>query len=79
MTEPLSVTGRGVRPHYKVRVVLPGATLHLASRNVPQRSWLVGTGEAEVDADWIEDPRCGDTLGYIDWSQVIGLTWRWSE
>jgi hypothetical protein len=29
-------------------------------------------------AEWIEDPRFGDTVGFIDWSQVVALTWRWT-
>jgi hypothetical protein len=31
------------------------------------------------DADWIDDHRCGDSVGFIDWGQVAAITWRWSE
>ena len=44
----------GLKPHYKVRIVLPGAILHLASWNVPTVD-----ASRQVAADWIDDPGYG--------------------
>ena len=75
MTTPLQATNRGLRPHYKVRVVLPGAILHLAS-------WTEPTFPPEVRgplvANWINDPDYGDTIGFVDWSQMVAVTWRYA-
>ena len=35
MTKAVSAVERGLKPHYKVRIVLPGAILHLASKDEP--------------------------------------------
>jgi hypothetical protein len=78
MTKPREATARGLKPHYKVRVALPGSVLHLASWSEPRfRPKLnVPYIEAEIQADWILDPDYGDTIGYVDWDQVIAVTWR---
>jgi hypothetical protein len=34
---------------------------------------------AHVEADWIDDPDYGDTIGRIDWESVLAVTWRWSQ
>lgn len=72
MTKQIIASELGLEPHYKVRVVLPGALLHLASKHAPKKTpdgW---------HADWIDDHRYGDTIGFIDWNQVAAITWRWS-
>lgn len=62
----------------KVRVALTsGAILHLVARGEPE----IVRGEdhlVRVDADWVvgADVDAGDTLGYIDWPQVVAVTWR---
>ncbi len=77
MTKAMTATERGLAPHWKVRVVLPGALLHLASRTEPVVQQ--GAGEAgEVSADWICAPDYGDTIGHLDWTKVIAITWRYS-
>ncbi len=69
---------RELEPHWRVRVVLPGALIHLASRSEPKvLSYL--NRVTEVHGDWIEDSDYGDTIGFIDWSAVVGVTWRWSS
>jgi hypothetical protein len=75
MTKPIKATENGLKPHYKVRVALPGSLLHLASWNEPR---CLKTSPF-VEADWIDEPGYGDTLGRIDWSSVLAVTWRWSE
>ena len=61
--------------YYRVRVVLPGGTIYLGSRDAPHQlpssvNWI---------ADWIADEReKGDTIGFIEWRQVVAITWRWS-
>jgi hypothetical protein len=73
VTKPLIATDRGLEPHWKVRVVLPNVPLHLASRTEPRI-----VGDRVVDADWIEGHEYGDTLGFIDWSAVVAVTWRYA-
>jgi hypothetical protein len=58
-------------PHFKVRVVFPGACLYLASWDQPV---LV---ETEAKADWIDDPDYGDSIGFVQWNHVVAVTWRW--
>lgn len=72
MPKQIIASDLGLEPHYKVRVVLPGALLHLASKDEPAET-LDGW-----QADWIRDHRYGDTVGFIDWNQVTAITWRWS-
>lgn len=79
MTTPLKATKLGLTSHFEVRLVLVGAIVHLASRTEPvpmldDAGRLVG-----VTTDTITDPAYGDTLGYIDWSAVTAVSWRWSE
>jgi hypothetical protein len=83
MTKQIIASELGLDPHYKVRIVLPGALLHLASKDEPrvtdwqapeEQQWR-GNGWV---ADWIDDHRYGDTIGFIDWNQVMAITWRWS-
>ena len=76
MTKPIKATEHGLEPHYKVRVVLPGAIVHLASWDQPQNDQL---DDEMWSADWIDDSEYGDTIGFIDWSEVRAVTWRWSE
>jgi hypothetical protein len=84
MTKPISAAAEGLDAHYKVRVVVSGAILHLASKTEPVNWMTTGRGRAysitpEWTADWITDHRYGDTIGFIDWSKVQAITWRWCE
>jgi hypothetical protein len=80
MTKPVSATKTGLKPHYKVRIVLLGVVLHLASTTQPRITRELAYGSiVNVQADWIDDPRYGDTFGHIDWPAVKAITWRWSE
>lgn len=72
MAKQIIASELGLEPHYKVRVVLPGALLHLASKVEPEK------GPDGWHADWIDDHRYGDTAGFIDWHAVVAVTWRWS-
>lgn len=65
--------------YYKVRVVLPGALIHLASTTEPEVKLERFTERiSNVTADWLQTPECGDTVGYIDWPEVTAITWRWT-
>ena len=78
MTRRQRASEQGLEPHFKVRLVLPGALIHLASQTEPR--WGVdGDGQRVLLADWIEDPDYGDTIISIDWSAVVAATARWSE
>jgi hypothetical protein len=74
MTKPLDAGTRGLQPYYKVRIALHGGVFHLASRSKPERD-----DNGAWHADWIDDSRCGDTPGWIDWSAVTAIVWRWTE
>lgn len=87
MTKPIKASEPGLEPHYKVRVVLPGVLLHLASWDEPRverNPFGVQLSEAPIAyavgwvADWIDDPDYGDTIGAIDWSKVSAVTWRYA-
>ena len=67
--EPKPILG----PHYKVRIVLPGAILHFASYDEPK--WIDGT----IHANWLFDPEYGDTLLHINWNSVIAASYRWFQ
>jgi hypothetical protein len=86
MTKPVSASDRGLKPHYKVRVVVSGSILHLACWTEPKvirdnaHMPFFEVGKiATVEADWIKDGEYGDTLGYIDWEAVSAVSWRWCE
>lgn len=84
MPRAMKASEPGLESHYKVRVVLPGVILHLASSTAPELRWgsdigLEGAPLEAVDAEWIEDADYGDTIGFIDWAKVVAITWRYSE
>lgn len=60
---------------WKVRVQFPGGAVHVLSRTAPMVR-RVGTQVLDVDWDLVTDTEHGDTVGYIRWSEVIGISWR---
>jgi hypothetical protein len=82
MTARITASKAGLKPHYKVRVVVPGVILHLASWDEPHREYSRAVIPTPVDsvwhADWIDDPDYGDTIGFIDWDSVAAITWRYA-
>jgi hypothetical protein len=81
-------TERGLETHWKVRVAVNGAILHLASRTEPRPLFRIvspGGSSMESDhilglkADWVTGTDYGDTPGYIDWESVDAVTWRLAE
>jgi hypothetical protein len=78
MAKQIIASELGLEPHYKVRVVLPGAILHLASKDEPAEIPAIWGQDGHWHADWMDDHRYGDTVGFIDWNQVTAITWRWS-
>jgi hypothetical protein len=77
VTKRITATEHGLAPHWKVRVVIPGAILHLASKIEPCPVYQDGR-LTNVEADWLTSPEYGDTVGYIDWPVVTALTWRYA-
>jgi len=75
MPRRVTASEQGLKPHYKVRVVIPGTILHLASWSEPEYD----AEREQWDADWIEDPEYGDTIGFINWDVVAAFTWRYTE
>ena len=75
MTKPISASEQGL-PHYRVRVVLPNALLHLASWTEAKIDQDLTT---RVAGDWIDDHRYRDTAGLINWEANTAITWRWTE
>ena len=76
MTKPISASEQGLKPCYRVRVVLPHALRHLASWTEPKIDQDLTT---RVEGDWIDDPQCRDTIGLINWEAITAITWRWTE
>lgn len=81
MTKLLPATARGLKPHYKVRLSLQGALIHTASWDEP-----VITKDQEhsrllwhVTANWVQDSEYGDVIGFIHWSNVNAVTWRYTD
>jgi hypothetical protein len=61
---------------WRVRVCLPGSIIHLTSLTEPvihMRDGRIGDVRMELVTT---APDSGDTIGFIDWSVVIALTWR---
>ena len=78
MTKRQRASETGLEPHFKVRVVVPGAMLHLASKTRP--AWETQPdGQRALIAEWIDDPEYGDSIVEIEWSHVVAVTCRWSE
>lgn len=74
MSEPKITNG------WKVRVVVPGALLHFVSATEPivveHRGVDVLDGATGIAGlEWTPTEE-GDTAGYIDWEQVVAVTWR---
>lgn len=67
----------GLTPHYRVQVALSDVLLHFASWSPPVLQYQMGE-LVDVSADWITDSDYGDTIGYIDWTAVTDVTWRYS-
>jgi hypothetical protein len=76
MTEPISASEQGLKPHYRVRVVLPNALLHLASWTEPKIDQDLTT---RGGGDWIDDRQYRNTIGLINWEAITAITWRWAE
>ena len=76
MTKPISASEQGLKPSYRVRVVLPNARRHLASWTEPKIDQDL---TARGGGDWIDDYRYRDTMGLIKWEAITAITWRWTE
>jgi len=76
MTKPISASKQGLKPHYRVRVVLPNALRHLASWPAAKIDQDLTT---RVAGDWIDDHQYRDTIGLINWEAITAITWRWTE
>lgn len=65
-------------PHWKVRIsVRKCGLLHTISSTEPVV--YVRDGEIyDVDLSEIEGTEYGDTIGFIDWSEVSAVTWRYA-
>jgi hypothetical protein len=63
-------------PAWRVRVCLPGSILHLTSLTEPavhMHNGRIGDVSMKLVTS---GPDSGDTVGFIDWSAVVALTWR---
>lgn len=64
-------------PFWRIRLVVDGALLHLASRSEPRISVDPGTGRpSAIEADWITDGTLADRLGYLSLGAVTAISWR---
>jgi hypothetical protein len=88
MTAPKDATSQGLKPHYKVRVVIGNAVLHFATEREPDmNSGVLKFPSVHTDriikdmlrnAGLIEDYRYGDSIGYISDSEVAAISWRYA-
>ena len=76
MTKPISASEQGLKPHYRVWVVLPNALLHLASWTEPKIDQDLTT---RVEGDWIDDHQYRDTMDLINWEANTSITRRCTE
>ena len=75
MTKPKSEADCGIGPFWKVRVFFAGGSMHLASRTEPVMH--VHNGKvASVELDIIEGTEHGDTIGFVDWTAAVTVSWR---
>ena len=75
MTKAKTEADCGIGPFWKVRVFFTGGGLHLASRTEPVMHMQDGK-VASVDLDLIEGTEHGDTVGFVDWTAAVMVTWR---
>ena len=77
MPKPKTAEECGMDPHWKVRIYLPGGILYVISRTEPVVH-IGGKRLAHVELDVIEGTDHGDTIGFMDWEAVLGVTWRFA-
>jgi hypothetical protein len=75
-TPPTRSTKAQIRPPlWRVRVCLPDI-IHLVSATEPIVHMRNGR-ISDVTMELVTDaPGCGDTVGFIDWSAVVAVSWR---
>jgi hypothetical protein len=87
MTKPMRASEVGLEPHWKIRIIVGGAILHVASGIEPTPLFEIDEGDGcrvlgdhvlGLKGEWIDDHEYGDTLGYIDWDALSAATWRYS-
>jgi hypothetical protein len=61
---------------WRVRVCMPGSILHFTSSTEPVVQMRDGRIGDVAMTLMTNVPDGGDTLGFIDWPVVTGLTWR---
>ena len=75
MTKPKAASDCGMSEFWKVRITMPGSIIHVASRTEPFVH-SAGGRVSGVTMDLIEGTEHGDSIGFIDWSAVLAVTWR---
>ena len=73
MTKPISTSEQGLKPHYRVWVVVSNPLLHLASWTEPKIDQDLTT---RVEGGWIDDHQYNETIGLINWEAITAITWR---
>jgi hypothetical protein len=78
MSEPKRANDLNNMPCWKVRICMRGGPLiHLLSKTEPVV--LVQDGRIEmIVMDLITGTEHGDTLGFIDWSEIKAVSWRFA-
>lgn len=64
-------------PCWKIRIVIPGAMIHVSSATEPAIK-INSTGRVE-SLDWtpiIDGADAGDALGFIRWEEAVTISWR---
>lgn len=78
MAKPKRANDLNLCPCWKVRIYFRGAgMLHVLSKSVPVCFYTDGK-LSDVGMVVIDDTEHGDSIGYIDWSAVAAVTWRYA-
>lgn len=75
MPKPKTSANSNIPEGFKVRVILPGAIIHLLTAAEP----AIQTSNGKITSaslDIIPNTEHGDSIGFIDWSAVSAVSWR---
>lgn len=78
MTAPKRANDSNLPPHWKIRLcMVGGGIIHVISISEPSVDQKDGRVFG-VNMDPITGTEHGDTIGFMDWTQVAACTWRFA-
>jgi hypothetical protein len=76
MSKPKTSANSNIPEGFKVRIFLPGAVIHVLTASEPQIIRDEQDRIISAHLDIIPNTEHGDSIGFIDWSAVIAVSWR---